>query len=174
MSVMDIHIRAEKPEDESAIRQVNSAAFGREHEARLVDQLRGIVSTLSFVAVDSDQIVGHIFFSPVTIVGQCSNQLAILGLAPVAVLPHYQRQGIGSLLIQQGLEACRQSQADAIVVLGDPRYYSRFGFEPASMKGLRCEYDVPEDAFRVLELKEIGLQNCRGIVQYRPEFKRCE
>ncbi len=172
--MIDMDIRAEKPEDVNAIHQVNREAFRRENEAILVDQLRGIASTISFVAAQSEQIVGHLFFSPVTINGQCSSQLLILGLAPVAVLPNYQRQGIGSLLIQQGLEACRQSNCDAVVVLGDRQYYSRFGFMAASTQGLRCEYDVPDEAFMVLELNRAALQDCSGTVQYRSEFKLCE
>ncbi|MBM0741819.1 N-acetyltransferase [Phormidium sp. CLA17] len=168
-----MYIRAEKPDDVSAIYQVNSEAFGRENEASLVNQLRGAASTFSFVAIQSDQIVGHIFFSPVTVRGGSSN-LSILGLAPIAVLPNYQRQGIGSLLIQQSLKACSESGQDAIVVLGDPKYYSRFGFISASTKGLRCEYDVPDEAFMVLELNSGALQDCTGTVQYRSEFKVCE
>ena len=167
-------VRAEKPEDVNAIHQVNREAFGRKNEAILVDQLRGIASTFSFVAVQSEQIVGHLFFSPVTINGQCSSDLLLLGLAPVAVLPNYQQQGIGSLLIQRGLEVCNQAKCDAVVVLGDPKYYSRFGFVAASTHGLRCEYDVPDEAFMVLELNRGALQNCSATVQYRSEFKVCE
>ncbi|PZV12926.1 MAG: GNAT family N-acetyltransferase [Leptolyngbya sp.] len=167
-------IRAEKPEDVKAIYQVNKEAFGRENEAILVDQLRGIASTVSLVAVQSDQIVGHLFFSPVTINRHSSSQLLMLGLAPIAILPKYQRQGIGSLLIQRGLETCHQLGCDAVVVLGDPNYYSRFGFVAASTQGLRCEYDAPDDAFMVLELNSAALQDCSGTVQYRSEFKVCE
>jgi len=98
-----MNIRTEKLEDIEAIRQVNMAAFGRETEANLVDKLRGIASTFSLVAVQSDRIVGHLLFSPVAVVGNCSSNLSILGLAPVAVLPDYQRQGIGSLLIREGI-----------------------------------------------------------------------
>lgn len=91
-----------RAEDIPAIHQVNVAAFGRESEANLVDQLRKVTSTLSFVAVVAEQIVGHIFLSSVTITRDCPN-LLILGLAPLAVLPSYQRQGIGSSLVQYGL-----------------------------------------------------------------------
>lgn len=167
-------IRTEQPEDVNAIHHVNREAFGRENEAVLVDQLRGSASTVSLVAVRSEQIVGHLFFSPVTIAGYCSSDLLILGLAPVAVLPHYQRQGIGFLLIHQGLETCRQFGCDAVVVLGDPKYYSRFEFVSANTQSLRCEYDVPDEAFMVLELNRASLQACSGIVQYRSEFKVCE
>ncbi|MEG4233225.1 N-acetyltransferase [Microcoleus sp. Pol11C3] len=115
-------IRTENPEDIEAVRNINIAAFGRENEANLVDQLRGIASTFSFVAVQCDRIVGHLFFSPV-VAGKCSSNLSILGLAPVAVLPNYQRQGIGTLLIQQGLKECGGSGFQAVVVLGHPDFY---------------------------------------------------
>lgn len=153
---------------------VHVAAFGRENEADLVEKLRGGASTLSFVAIEAEQIVGHIFYSPVEIEGSCADDSLILGLAPIAVLPDYQRQGIGSLLIQYSLEQCAQLGCKAIVVLGHPEYYPRFGFTPASEKGLRCEYNVPDEAFMVLELERGALDRCSGIVKYRSEFAECE
>ncbi|MEG3896584.1 MULTISPECIES: N-acetyltransferase [unclassified Microcoleus] len=169
-----MEIRTENLEDAEAVRNVNIAAFGRENEANLVDRLRGMASTFSFVAVQSDRIVGHLFFSPVVVEGKCSSNLSILGLAPVAVLPEYQRQGVGTLLIRQGLEECRRSGFQAVVVLGHPDFYSRFGFVPASSKSLKCEYDVPDEAFMVLELESGALQDCSGTVKYRSEFRICE
>ncbi|WP_236579413.1 GNAT family N-acetyltransferase [Pseudanabaena sp. lw0831] len=169
-----MEIQDERPEDIDAIRTVNIAAFGRENEANLVDQLRGIDNTLSFVAIESEQIVGHIFFSPVTIDEKRSEELMILGLAPLAILPQYQRQGIGSLLIKHSLEKCSDLGCKAVVVLGYPEYYSRFGFISAKEKGLKCEYLVPDDLFMVLELKNSALDGCRGIVKYRFEFQECE
>ena len=168
-----MEIRVEQPGDVEAVRRVNVAAFGREGEANLVDRLRGIALTLSLVAVDSEQLVGHIFFSPVTIDGDCPNVL-ILGLAPVAVLPNYQRQGIGSLLIQHGLQACTEAGCQAVVVLGHPDYYPRFGFAPAKTKGLGCKYPVPDEAFMVLELETGALEGCTGTVKYRSEFNDLE
>ncbi len=173
-----MQIRAEQPEDVSAIHAVNVAAFGRENEADLVDRLRGVANTLTFVAIASDQasdqIVGHIFFSPVAIDGKCPEGLVMLGLAPLAVLPQYQRQGIGSLLIKYGLEQCRQLGCQAVVVLGYPAYYSRFGFVTAKEYGLKCEYLVPDDVFMVLELENNTLAGCSGTVKYRLEFQECE
>jgi len=167
-------IRTENPEDVEAVRNINIAAFGRENEANLVDKLRGIASTFSFVAVQSDRVVGHIFFSLVAVEGKCSRNLSIQGLAPVAVLPNYQRQGIGTLLIREGLKECARSGFQAVVVLGHPDFYSRFGFIPASRKSLKCEYDVPDEAFMVLELESGALQDCSGTVKYRSEFSLCE
>lgn len=177
-----MEVRAEKPADLEAIRRVNVAAFGRESEANLVDRLRGAASTFSFVAVESEQIVGCIFFSPVVItqsgcstnVGECAGDLLVLGLAPVAVLPEYQRQGIGALLIQHGLAECTRLGCKAIVVLGSPVYYPRFGFVAAKERGLRCEYPVPDEAFMVLELESGALEGCPGTVKYRLEFNELE
>lgn len=163
-------IRAEQPEDIEAIRLVNTAAFGREGEAKLVDQLRGGDTTISLVAVKSEQIVGHIFFSPVAIDRQPADELLILGLAPLAVLPAYQRTGIGSLLIRQGIAECARLVCKAVVVLGSPDYYSRFGFTAAYKQGLRCEYDVPDEAFMILELEMGALEGYVGTVKYRSEF----
>lgn len=173
-SAQIMEVRAEKPEDVEAVRQVNIAAFGRDHEANLVDQLRKeVASTFSFVAVQAGRVIGHILFSPVSVEG-CSSNLFILGLAPLAVIPEYQRQGVGSLLIQHGLRKCTQSGCSAVVVLGDSNYYPRFGFVPAKEKGLGCEYGVPDEVFMVLELASGALQGCSGTVIYRSEFKMCE
>ncbi len=166
-------IRAEQAEDLEAVRQVNIAAFGRDNEANLVDRLRGRASTLSFVAVQSEQIVGHIFYSPVSIAGQCADNSLVLGLGPIAVLPQYQRQGVGSRLLQHSLEEATRLGYKAIVVLGHPEYYPRFGFTPASKKGLGCEYEVPDEAFMVLELEPGALAGCVGTVKYQPEFNEC-
>lgn len=95
----------------------------------------------------------------------------ILGLGPVAVLPEYQRHGIGTQLIRQGLEQCRQGGSQAVVVLGNPQFYARFGFIPAGERQLRCEYRVPARVFRVLELEPGALVG--GLVRYRPEFGDC-
>jgi putative acetyltransferase len=169
-----MEIRAEKSDDVEAVRLVNVAAFGRENEADLVDALRGVASTFSFVAVEYGEIVGQVFFSPVEIVGACADDLFILGLAPVAVLPDHQRQGIGSSLIQHGLKECARSGGSAVVVLGSPEYYLRFGFTPAKGKGLGYEYSVPDEAFMVLELVIGVLEGCIGTVKYRPEFHNLE
>ncbi len=173
-----MEIRAERPDDIQVIYQVNVAAFGRKGEADLVDRLRGGGSTFSFVAVEGEQLVGHIFFSPVEIgqsrgsVEECDRRAdsGFLGLAPVAVLPDYQRQGIGSLLIRHGLQAIEQLGFKAVVVLGSPKIYSRLGFIPAKEKQLSCEYPVPDEAFMVLELQKGALDGWVGLVKYRSEF----
>lgn len=163
-------IRFERREDTPHIRAVNLAAFETALEANLVEALRARASPfLSLVATDGeDAIVGHILFTPVTLDG--SGDLHLMGLAPMAVLPAKQRQGVGSALVREGIEQCRRSAVDAIVVLGHADYYPRFGFAPASRFGIRSEYDVPDDVFMVLELREGALQGRTGMVHYHPAF----
>ncbi|MBW4512098.1 MAG: N-acetyltransferase [Scytonematopsis contorta HA4267-MV1] len=163
-------IRAEKTEDFAAIRQVNVAAFGRVNEADLVDNLRKASQFFSFVAVEDGQVVGHIFFSPVSVDGDCTLTSPILGLAPLAVLPNYQKRLIGSSLVQYSVKEIEGLGFSAVVVLGHPEYYPRFGFVPAKQKGLTCEYPVPDDVFMVLEMQSGALQSCTGTVKYSPEF----
>lgn len=166
-----MEIRVEKLEDIEAIHRVHVAAFGRANEADLVDILRKVVEpVLSFVAVESGQIVGHIFFSPVSIEFHSSSVCRILGLAPLAILPQFQRQGIGSVLVRYALKECSRLEFQGVVVLGHPEYYHRFGFVTAIEKGLVCEYSVPDEAFMVLELLNGALSGCHGKVKYRAEF----
>jgi putative acetyltransferase len=165
-----ITIRAENAEDIPAVRRVNELAFGRPNEAALVDALRAAANPqVSLVAVENGQVVGHIFFSPVLIESEDSTSSA-LGLAPMAVLPEYQRQGVGSQLVREGLRECQHVGCKVVVVLGHPEYYPRFGFIPASQKGLRSEYPVPDEVFMVAELEPGALGGQRGLVKYRPEF----
>jgi putative acetyltransferase len=148
---------------------VNLAAFGMSAEADLVDALRGQVEPIvSLVAEEDGTIVGHIQFTPVTLVGH--PQLKVMGLAPMAVVPARQRKRIGSALIRQGLEGCRRLGVSAVVVLGHAGYYPRFGFVPASRFGIGCEYDVPDDVFMILELVEGILQGKPGTIRYHPAF----
>src|SRR5215813_3186678 len=169
---MIITIRLEEIEDQKSIRRVNEVAFGQPIEADLVDALRTNAHPLiSLVATVEDRIVGHIFFSPVSI-GSEMGTVTAMGLAPMSVLPEFQNQGIGSRLVNEGLKRCRDLGHSIVVVLGHPNYYPRFGFIPAHLKGLRSEYDVPDDTFMVLELSENALAGRRGLVRYHPEFSR--
>jgi putative acetyltransferase len=163
-------IRPETSKDYPAVRGVHEWAFGRPQEARLVDRLRDVARPLvSLVAEHEVQVVGHILFSPVTIASGGVVETA-LGLAPMAVLPEYQRQGIGTRLVWAGLERCRDIGCHIVVVLGHADYYPRFGFVPAMYRGLQCEYDVPDDVFMVAELQPGALAGRRGMVKYHPAF----
>ena len=163
-------IRPETPEDSAAIRSVNEEAFGSSSEADLVEKLRSRQAyTLSLVATDGDKVIGHILFSPVTI-GSTDTSFGALGLGPMAVLPSYQRKGIGSQMVWAGLEECRRLGHEIIVVLGHPDYYPRFGFVLAKPKGIDCEFEVPEEAWMVLELREGALAGRSGTVKFQPEF----
>ena len=163
-------IRRETPEDIDSIRYVNEQAFGQKGEAELIDKLRKRdVVTLSLVAVQNKQIMGHILFSPVTVESEGSRFEAI-SLAPMAVLPAYQRKGIGSQLVQVGLKECYQLGHEVVVVVGHPDYYPRFGFVPAKTKGIDCEFGVPNEAWMVLELREGALAGRKGTVKFQPEF----
>jgi putative acetyltransferase len=164
-----MQLQSESPENIAATRSLLIAAFGRLGEADLVDRLRAQTSIISFVALQAGQVIGHILFSPVAIAQQPVN-LFILGLAPVAVHPDWQRQGIGSTLIRHGLREIAQAGCRAVVVLGSPSYYGRLGWMPAKLKGLTCEYPVPEDAFMVLELAPNALAGCAGTVKYHAAF----
>ena len=164
-------IRPETSEDATAIRHLNEEAFGSTVEADLVEKLRSRQAfTLSLVATYMDKVVGHILFSPVTIESE-SLSFTALGLGPMAVLPSYQKKGIGSQLIRAGIKRCRQAGHEVVVVLGHPDYYPRFGFVQASTYSIKCEYSVPTEAFMVLELRKGALAERSGIVKYQPEFE---
>ncbi|RUL88990.1 GNAT family N-acetyltransferase [Tautonia sociabilis] len=169
---MDLILREERPDDRDAIRLVNERAFDRPDEANLVDALRSEARPfVSIVAEQGGVIVGHLVFSPVTIAGQpAEGSPRLLGLAPMAVLPDHQRRGVGSALVRLGFDTCRALGAVAVVVLGHPEYYPRFGFRPASSFGLRSEYDVPDDVFLALELRPGSLSGRSGSIRYHEAF----
>ncbi|PWT82156.1 MAG: GNAT family N-acetyltransferase [Blastocatellia bacterium] len=164
-----MHIRSEQQADVSGIRAVNLAAFETRAETDLVDALREQAAPLiSLVAEDDAAIVGHILFSPVTLDGH--PEILLMGLAPMAVTPTRQRQGIGSALVRAGLDAGRRTGVHAVVVVGHATYYPRFGFVPASQFGLSCEYEVPDDVFMATELDPGVLSGRSGMIHYHPAF----
>ena len=165
-----VELRRERPGDERDIARVCDEAFGQPDESRIVDAIRqcGRVA-LSLVAVDDSGIVGHVLFTPVTIEGD-GPPIAALGLGPMAVLPEHQRQGIGSTLVEAGLQECARMGCQVVVVIGHPEFYPRFGFRPGRQSGLRSEFSVPDEAFMVAELDAGALAGRRGLVRYIEQF----
>jgi putative acetyltransferase len=162
-------IRGEEQKDWAAVHAVNVSAFEASTEADLVDALREQAHpVVSLVAVEGGTIVGHIMFSPVSFSGHPG--LRIMGLAPMAVAPEYQRKGIGSALVRAGLERCKQLGFGAVVVLGHPGYYPRFDFVPSTRFGIKCEYEVPEEVFMVLEVLSGYLRGASGTIKYHVAF----
>lgn len=164
-----IEIRKEQPEDFAAVYRINSLAFEGEGEAKLVEKLRRVEPHISLVAIADNQVVGHILFSPMTLEPE-GESLKIFGLAPMAVLPEFQNQGIGSQLVEAGLEECKRLNCDVVFVLGHAKYYPRFGFVTAKSKGFTSEYDVSDEHFMVNELTKGALDGRGGLAKYRPEF----
>lgn len=162
-------IREEQVGDVPSVHELNVLAFPTEAEANLVDVLRDRARPMiSLVAVENERIVGHIMFSPVELSADPS--LKIMGLAPMAVTPERQNRGIGTQLVTEGLGRCRAIGAGAVVVLGHPSYYPRFGFEPASRKNIRCEFDAPDEAFMILELIVDYFSDAEGTIRYHEAF----
>ena len=165
-----VEIRPEGPADLPAIDEVNRVAFGRPDEARIVAALReakGFDPALSLVAGASGRVVGHLLLTAVAVEGEGPAR-PVLALAPMAVLPGWQKRGIGSGLIRAGLEAARARGHRAVVVLGHPAYYPKFGFVPASAHGIRAPFPVPDEAFLVREVIPGGLAGLAGTVRYPP------
>ncbi len=167
-----VTIREERPEDIEAIRALHREAFGRPQEGQLVDALRTNGGVLLSLVADLDgRVAGHILYSPVS-VGSGGKQLIGAGLGPMAVLPQYQRRGIGAKLIERGNQILREGGRPFIVVLGHPEYYPRFGFKPAGRYAIKCEWDVPDDVFMALVLDEPKMKGVGGLAKYRREFSR--
>jgi putative acetyltransferase len=164
-----MEVRFESENDIDNVWRLNSQAFPTIAEADLVNTLRSEADCISLVAEVNGQIVGHILFSPVHI-GVTTN-LSLVGLAPMAVVPEMQNNGIGSKLIHRGISECQSKDVDAIVVLGHPNYYPKFGFQPSVKFGIKSEYDVPDDVFMIQELSSKSLESINGTIRYHDAFK---
>ena len=170
---MESKIRQESKDDFKAVFEVNRLAFQQESEAKLVELLRdsdAFISELSLVAELNNQIVGHILFTKIKIVNG-DNETESLALAPMAVRPEVQHQGIGGQLIKRGLEIAKALQYKSVIVLGHKDYYPKFGFVPADNWAIKSPYDVPANVFLALELVTDGLKDSRGLVKYPKEFE---
>lgn len=165
-------IRPEGTKDYGAIQHIHDHAFGSAEESALVHTLRQhplFLPELSLVASVEGKLVGHILLFPVIIKNKHQKHPA-LALAPMAVLPAHQNEGIGSALTQHATEAARAVGYTAIVVLGYPQYYPRFGFKPAASFNIFPPAREWSSAFFVLELTDGALADVSGVVQYPPEF----
>ncbi len=166
-----IAIRREHIGDEEQIRIVNTRAFGRTAEADVVDTLReSCPESLSLVAMREGQVVGHILFTPAVV--ESGGQVGQgMGLGPLAVLPEFQRQGIGSDLVQAGVTEMKVARHPFVLLVGHPGYYPRFGFVRAPRYGIVSEYaNVPDEAFMILVLDEVAMEGMSGVAKFRSEF----
>ncbi len=162
-------IRLESADDRDAIRRVNQAAFRGDDEANLVDALRdgGFVAS-SLVAEIDGHVVAHILFSNVKIVTN-SGTVAALSLAPMAVLPGYQRRGIGTRLLSDGLTDCRNAGHEIVLVLGHPQFYQKFGFLPELAQPIASPFGGGVE-WMALELQPCSLNGIAGRVEFSPPF----
>ena len=168
-------IRQEQKSDHKRVYEINGQAFEQEYEAELVEKIRvgeSFVPELSLVAEKDGEIVGHILFSKIKIAGE--EEYDSLALAPMAVTPELQRQGIGSELVTVGLETARKLGFESVILVGHKDYYPRFGFEKASKWGIKCPFPVPDEAFMAIELTEGSLEGKAGTVSYPKEFMEDE
>lgn len=157
-----MHVREETAQDLAAIARLIELAFGQAGEARLVDQLRADGdATVSLVAVEAGRVFGHVMLSPM------SAPFRALGLAPLAVLPEFQRRGIGTALMSAAIERARQGKWPAIFVVGDPDYYGPFGFRADLAAGFASPYAGPY--LMVLPLNGLLPANT-GRIDYAPAF----
>lgn len=164
-----MNVRPETPVDHAAIAEVNRLAFGQDAEAKLVDALHhGGYVRHSLVAEDGGEIVGHVLFSRLPII-TATGVVEALALAPMAVIPSCQRQGIGTKLVEDGLWACREAGHKIVVVLGHPAFYPRFGFSAKLALPLTSPFGGGE-AWMALELTPGALAGVSGRVEYPPPF----
>jgi putative acetyltransferase len=169
-------IRPETKDDYAGVAAVNVAAFDQENEAELIDLIRQTdlyVPELSLIAMDEGEVVGHVMFSYVTIETD-REDLSVLDLAPLAVLPARQGKGIGSALTRHGLELVERRGEPLVLVEGIPAYYPRFGFERASPHGIHPPSPgIPDEAFMVKLLPNYD-RRYRGRVRYPPAFYQAD
>ena len=162
-------IRTEAPADILTIDRLVRTTFETEAEAGLVMSLReNSHLTLSLVAcTDEGEVIGHCLFSPVMLNGEDLNWQ---GLAPLCVKQEFQKQGIAQALVKEGLETLTELGYPVSVVLGDPAYYQRFGFESATKYDMKCKWEVPEEAFMIKACSSEFLEGKSGLIEYCPEF----
>ncbi|WP_417688003.1 GNAT family N-acetyltransferase [Roseibium sp.] len=175
MDAKSLQVRDAGPADELGVKELITAAFGQDTEAGLVHRLRHCGAlVLELVAVtDRGRLMGHISFSRVTPADAGpGRELTICCLAPVSVWPEFQRQGIGSLLIETAIAKLKDMGEDLILVLGPPSYYPRFGFDPELAKKVRAPY--AGNAFQALALTDAGKNDLPVEVAFATPFEEFE
>ncbi len=166
-----ITIREENESDLITIKKINDRAFGQTQEGHVIGKIRASgTPVLSLVAEIDNTTVGHIFYSTSEI--KCNNKrITGMGLAPMVVLPKYQKQGIGKRLINESLNLLKKRSVPFIIVLGHEDYYPKFGFEKASKYGITCQWDgVPDEAFMIMILDKEKMADIHGVAKYRDEW----
>ena len=168
-----VWLRPEDEADRAGVRRVVEAAFGQPDEADIVDRLRADGDLfMSHLADRKGEVIAHIAFSPAQVLDAEGAPREIRGgllaLAPMAVAPDYQRQLIGQGLLRSALLRLEHAGVGAVVVLGHPAYYPRFGFTPASAYGLRCPFDAPDEAFLLRTFGEHAPESFQGMLKYAP------
>ncbi|WP_127529592.1 GNAT family N-acetyltransferase [Paenibacillus kobensis] len=169
-----MNIRTELQQDYELVLQLNYEAFGnRDDEAELVNRIRRsdrFVPELSIVAEQNGEIVGHLLLSKADVVNENTKHEVIV-LAPIAVSPRLQKQGIGRLLIEEGMKRCQVLQVPLVLLIGHPSYYPKFGFRPARPFGLELkQFPASDDVFMVLELRDGALNDIQGELVYPAVF----
>lgn len=166
-------IREEEIKDYNEVEKVveesfKTAEFSDKDEHNLVGRLRKsneFIKELSLIAEEENKILGHVLLTKALINGE-NTSFETLALAPLAVLPEYQKSGIGKILMNKAIERARDLGYKSIVVLGDENYYPKFGFEKASKYGVKAPFEVPDEAYMILELLPGGLNGVSGVVEY--------
>jgi|ETNmetMinimDraft_21_1059911.scaffolds.fasta_scaffold203671_2 putative acetyltransferase len=165
---MEPRIRIETEMDQAAIRDINVTAFGAEAEADLVEDLRTEgYARLSLVAEINDVLTGHVLFSTMSIKGEYG-AVDALALAPLAVRPEWQRRGIGSRLVEDGLEQCRKAGCQIVLVVGHPKFYGRLGFSAKLAEAIASPYSG--ETFMAQGLSPDALRGVKGTAQYPQPF----
>lgn len=171
----EVIYRQETQDDFQEVFEINHKAFGQQNEAKLVNALRNnpnvFIPELSIVAAKNNAIIGHILFTKINIKNDDKTLNESLALAPMAVLPEFQKNGIGGQLIRRGLETAKQLGYQSVIVLGHEDYYPKFGFEPAEKWNIKAPFDVPSNVFMAIELVKGSLENISGTVIYPKEFE---
>ncbi len=168
MNADRIVVREETSEDRNAVRAVNVAAFGSDAEADLVESLHAGGNVMfGFVAEVEGEVVGHVLFSWLPI-ETAVETIQAATLAPLAVLPEWQGKEIGTALVRHGLARCRERGVPAVIVLGDPAYYGRFGFRAETARGVQTPWSGPH--LMAVELVPAGLTERQGVARYPAAF----